>query len=271
VNYLAEIAMWSILGFGVLLFVLQMLAREAGFWAGRRSRRGAGEAEGVGVMVGALLALLSFVLALTLSFANTRFDERRVGTLAEANAIGTAWLRAEALGQPRGDEIARLLQEYAKLRRDDVVANRDSKALIELNQRISALQNEIWGHVMALTREQPNPITGQLQSSVNDVFDETTSERFAIMFRLPPQIVWLLLGLALLAMAALGYQLGLRERPFRTIATILTIAWTLVIVDILDLGATRIGTFRTNPQAYDWTLSSMQTPPQIPPVPAQPR
>ena len=37
----------------------------------------------------------AFVLALTLSFANTRFSERRAGTLAEANAIGTAWLRGQ--------------------------------------------------------------------------------------------------------------------------------------------------------------------------------
>jgi hypothetical protein len=49
-------------------------------------------------VVGGMLSLLAFVLALTLSFANTRFSERVEGTLAEANAIGTAWLRAEAIG-----------------------------------------------------------------------------------------------------------------------------------------------------------------------------
>jgi hypothetical protein len=59
-----------------------------------------------------MLSLLAFVLALTLSFANTRFSERVEGTLAEANAIGTAWLRAEAIGHVRGPEIAKLLEEY---------------------------------------------------------------------------------------------------------------------------------------------------------------
>jgi len=49
--------------------------------------------EGVGVLVGSLLGLLAFVLALTLSFASERFNERRLGTLAETNAIGTAWLK----------------------------------------------------------------------------------------------------------------------------------------------------------------------------------
>ena len=69
-------------------------------------------------MVGGLLGLLAFVLALTLSFGSARFEERRQGTLAEANAIGTAWLRAEATGHPRGSEIARLLEDYGRLRKD---------------------------------------------------------------------------------------------------------------------------------------------------------
>jgi len=45
--------------------------------------------EGVGGLVGSLLGLLAFVLALTLSFASERFNERRLGTLAETNALGT--------------------------------------------------------------------------------------------------------------------------------------------------------------------------------------
>jgi len=270
-QYLALIAAWSVAGFGVLLFVLQTLAREGGFWLGLRTGRRDGRAEGVGVMVGGLLALLAFVLALTLSFASARFEERRLGTLTEANAIGTAWLRAEAVGQPRGDEIARLLKEYAVLRRTDVVTGNDEAALARINQRVSALQNEIWGHVTALTRAEPNPVNASLQAAVNDVFDATTAERFAFGFRFPPQMVWLLLGLALLSMGALGYQLGLRGRPLRLIAALLTAAWTLVIVDILDLGAPRIGTFRTPPLAYDWTLSGMQAPIPVPPVPATAR
>jgi hypothetical protein len=270
VNFLAEIAAWSVLGFGVLLFILQALAYEAGFWIGRRTTQDIKEAEaGIGVIVGALLALLAFVLALTLSFANARFDERRQGGLNEANAIGTAWLRAEALGQPRGDEIAGLLLEYGKLRRENIMADRGSSSLGETNERVSALQNEIWGHLTAVTRDQQNPITASLQAAVNDVFDATTAERLAFAFRFPPQLVWLLLGLALLGMGAVGYQLSLRGNRFRFIAAVVMVAWSLVIVDILDLGAPRIGTFRTSPQAYDWNLSGMGQPIPIPSLPNQ--
>jgi len=104
-----------------------MLAHEAGYWFGSRRRAHGGEvqAEGVGVVVGGMLSLLAFVLALTLSFANNRFSERVEGTLVEANAIGTAWLRAEAIGHVRGPEIARLLEEYTRLRREFVSERRD--------------------------------------------------------------------------------------------------------------------------------------------------
>jgi hypothetical protein len=76
-----------------------------------------------------LLALLAFVLALTLSYASARFAERRSGALAEVNAISTAWSNAEAIGHPRGTEIARLLEEYTKVRLVFVEAARDGRRL----------------------------------------------------------------------------------------------------------------------------------------------
>ena len=85
-NTLAVIANWSVFAFALLLWVVQMLAHEAGYWVGsrRRAREGEVQAEGVGVVVGGMLSLLAFVLALTLSFANSRFSERVEGTLNEA-------------------------------------------------------------------------------------------------------------------------------------------------------------------------------------------
>ena len=70
---LANLAAWSFLAFGALLFIVQLAAHEVGFWIGRRQvTKGEGPGEGVGVLVGGLLGLLAFVLALTLSFASER-------------------------------------------------------------------------------------------------------------------------------------------------------------------------------------------------------
>ncbi|MGE3784434.1 MAG: hypothetical protein AB7H71_17055 [Alphaproteobacteria bacterium] len=209
------------------------------------------------------MALLAFVLALTLSFASERFNERRLATIAETNAIGTAWLRARAIGQPRGDEIARLLEEYTNLRMQFVQAPPDAAVLDDVNNRTNALQSAIWKEVSAIVREQPNPVSTSLMASVNEAFDTSAAGRFAFELRLPPQIFWLLMGLTLLGMAALGFQLGLRGSRIHGLAALVALTWTLVIVDILDMAASRIGYLRTSVAPYEWTLQSFQsgTPP----------
>lgn len=259
---LGRIAAWNLFAFGFLLFAVQLAAHEIGHWAGRRQvARGEAPGEGVGVLVGGVLALLAFVLALTLTFSSDRFQDRRQGTLAEANAIGTAWLRAKAIGQPDGEAIARLLEDYTKLRIAFVRADHDPPLLDDISQRTGALQTAIWDRVSALVRRQPTPVAASLMAAVNDVFDMTTAERFAFELRLAPQIFWLLIGLALLGMGTLGYQLALRGPRVLGLVVLLTATWTVVIVDILDLGSARIGHIRTSVAAYEWTLQGFQPPP----------
>ncbi len=264
---LAGIADKSILAFGLILLVVQLLAHAAGYWLGRRRRGSAAGSENVNVVVGAMLGLLAFVLALTLSFANARFAERRAGTLAEANAIGTAWLRAEAIDHPRGKEIARLLEEYTQVRRDYVVGGRDRDQLSELNQNTSNLQSSMWGNMTVIVHDQRDPVSTSLMSALNEVFDEGSVERFAFDLRLPPEVFWLLIGMTVLSVAALGYQFGLKGNPSGVLLLLLTVMWTAVIVDILDLASPRLGRFRTDTAAYGWTLQSFKTGVAVPPMP----
>ncbi len=264
---LATVADKSILAFGLIVLIVQLLAHAAGYWVGRRRGDSAASAENVGAVVGAMLGLLAFVLALTLSFANARFAERRAGTLAEANAIGTAWLRAEAIDHPRGKQIASLLEQYTRVRRDYVAAGRNRERTNELNQRTSNLQSSIWGHMMAIVRDRPDTVTTSLMASLNEVFDESAVERFAFDLRLPPQVFWLLIGMAVLSMAALGYQFGLKGNPSGVLLLLLTVMWTAVMVDILDLASPQLGTFRTATAPYDWTLQSFKTGVAIPLMP----
>jgi hypothetical protein len=270
-QFVSAIAAWSMVAFGALLFAFQLISNEIGFGLGRaRAAKSTGQAESVGVVVGGMLALLAFVLALTLSFANGRYSELRSGTLAESNAIGTAWLRAKAIGTPRGEAIAKLLEEYTAVRREFVTVGPDAAPLVELGNRTSKLQAEIWGHVSSIVREQPSPISASVMASVNDVFDASSAEWFNFSFRLPPQIFWLLVGMSLLAMGCLGYQLGLRQRPLRVLMPLLALMWTFVIVDILDLASARIGRFQTIAIAYDAVLESFKTPIPITPPPSAP-
>jgi len=266
-----EIAATSVVLFAAILFLLQSAAREVGYAIGRRHAvRHPGGGETVGIVVGAMLALLAFILALTLSFANTRFAERRADTLSESNAIGTAWLRAEAIGHPRGVVIARLIENYAQTRADFVRADNDPVTLDAITQRTQALQTQIWGNLAAIVREKPDTISAALQASLNDMFDAGSAARFAYSFRLPAGLFSLLIGMAMLGMGALGFQFGIRGIPTRLLSTLLVLLWTLVIVDILDLAAARVGAIRTGAAVYDWTIQGFGHDISIPPPPAAP-
>src|ERR1700752_496065 len=67
---------------------------------------------------------------------------------------------------------------------------------------------------------------------------------------------------------ALGYQLGLKGRRVHLLVVLLTLMWTAVIVDILDLASPRIGASRPSTAFYDCTLNGFKGGLQIPPLPA---
>jgi hypothetical protein len=256
----ADLAARSLLLFGLLLFTCQIVAYRLGYTLGHR-RRAAGRAQGaesVGLVVNSLLALLAFTLALTLSFASSRYSERRAGVLAEAKAIGTAWLRADAIGHPKGSEIANLLKQYGALRRDFVEVPRGSSVIDTINDRAAVLQSQIWERLSSIVRERPDDVSSSLMESLNDAFDASTAERFAIETKMPHQLFWLLVGMIFVSMTAFGYQLGLNGHDLRVLLILLVAVWTTILVVILDLSAPRIGVTRTSTAVYDWMLDSME-------------
>jgi hypothetical protein len=89
-----------ILGVFVVFAVLCLAAYEVGFRIGRWwQERTPDEKEGpTGMLVGSILALMAFLLAVTMGMASDRFDARRGLVLEEANSIGTTYLREAAAG-----------------------------------------------------------------------------------------------------------------------------------------------------------------------------
>src|SRR5262249_39289825 len=138
----------------------------------------------------------------------------------------------------------------------------------ELNRQTNALQSKMWGHMAAIVREQPDPVSASLMAALNDVFDQATAERFAYNLRLPSTIFWLLIGMTLLGTAALCHQLGLKGKRLNTLVPDLPLMGPAVIVDILALASPRIGAFRAGTAVYDWTLQGFKGGLQIPPLPA---
>ena len=104
---------------GVLLAfaTAALITSEAGFRHGCWwQERSPDEKEGPTTMiVGSLLALMAFLLAIAMGMASDRFDTRRGLVLAEANSVGTTYLRSGYLPAPASSEIRDLLRETREL------------------------------------------------------------------------------------------------------------------------------------------------------------
>jgi hypothetical protein len=100
--------MHTLTDFPLLIFAFSFLVLWASAWTGtqfRRRRRGqeAAEHEDVGVIEGAVLTLLALIIGFSFSMAVGRYDQRKNYEEAEANAIGTEYVRAGLL--PTADTV----------------------------------------------------------------------------------------------------------------------------------------------------------------------
>src|SRR3954449_12947957 len=100
----------------LLILAVVGAATLAGHLGGRYLRQHSGTLrEPFGVLQGALLGVVGLILAFGLSLAVGRYEDRRAATVAEANAIGTTYLRAQLLAEPARTRSLALLRSYNAL------------------------------------------------------------------------------------------------------------------------------------------------------------
>lgn len=87
----------SVVAATVFIGIIGFLAVGRNFGLRAITRHGETGLASSGSIEAAVFALLGLLIAFTFSGALTRFDERRGQVVAEANAIGTAYLRLDLL------------------------------------------------------------------------------------------------------------------------------------------------------------------------------
>ena len=260
--YVIEIAAQGLVLLWLALILVQAVSAWVGFRVGQRLSDSAKlKAEANGLVTGGILGLTAFVLALTLSFGTGRMAERRSGALEEANAIGTAWLQATALPDPRAASIATLLEDYAQTRLDFARAEFRAPELEALAGTTNDLQSRIWAEMTALLATRTDPHSVSLMNAINHVFDMTSAERLSLASGMPPRLVDILVVMVCISAAVAGYQLGLKQQRAPVQMGLLFVVWSGVIVTVLDFGAPRLGGFRTVTDPYIWTIEGFGQPP----------
>jgi len=232
-----------------LLFALMALAAyEIGFRVGRWWQgRTPDEKEGpTAILVGSLLALMAFLLAVTMGMAVDRYDSRRQLVLEEANAIGTVYLRAGYLPATASSETRGLLREYAPLRIDTA----DREQLAANFARSNEIQSELWAIVEPLARSSPDSqVLALYISALNDMIDLGETRLTAIVYaRVPETVIWLLFIGAVMTLGMVGFHAGLHRRRSLISALVLIIVLGAVMTLVVDLDRPRRGFLQVTQQ-----------------------
>ena len=237
VQTIDHIPLWAVF---LITTLILFTAAEIGFHLGKwRKQRSKDEEKGqTGALMGAALAMLAFLLAFTFGMAGSIHNARKSVLLEEANAIGTAYLRAQILPEPYSSKIKGLLQEYVDVR---LKGARSIKFIDEVKQAITRseeLHNELWALSVSLAKENSGSIfAGLFVDSLNKVIDLHSKRITAgIRNRIPMSIGITLSFVAILTMTLMGYQAGLTG--IRTLvarfALILAFASVMLLITELD-------------------------------------
>jgi hypothetical protein len=236
-----------VLGVFTVTIAAVLLAIELGFQVGMfRNRRGGADREApLSAITGAHFALLAFIMGFSFSQAADHFVARKRLILEEANAIGTAHLRAGLVGQAEGAALQKLFGEYAAVRASGARQDLEASELIEQSL---ALQAEIWQQVERLARRGlPTPLDALLVAAVNDVFDIHEMRVSAYQRnRIPPTLWGVLFLLLIVAMSGMGYFSSMNSKRNPVATTTLALSFSLVMLLIADLDRPRHGLLKTD-------------------------
>jgi hypothetical protein len=213
----------------------------------------------VGVIQGALLGILGLLLGFTFSMAIERYDQRRELVVNEANAIGTAWLRAGLLPGEHPQPTRDLLRDYVDVRLRVPAALRDPALLTEGLRRSAEIQAALWQHAEASAKEEPNDITATFIEAMNAVID-IDAERLAASRNRIPAGVWLILVLvAAVGCGTSAYAAGSQGVRSAFSSVLLPLLITAVILLIFDLTNERHGIIGVSQQPLTDVRNAIQS------------
>ncbi|MCC6869244.1 MAG: hypothetical protein IT522_10530 [Burkholderiales bacterium] len=239
------------------IFVVLVLAAALGVWlAGRRDALADGSRDDFNVIQTATLTLLGLIIGFTFSMALNRYDQRKNLEEEEANAIGTAYLRAELLPAERAAALKAALRQYTH-ERALLYVTRDAAQIAALDASAGKLQGDMWTIVRDVANEQPTPVHGLVVTSINDVINAQGYTQAAWWNRIPHGAWILMLMLAVCASFLVGLGVRHPDAKLRLIAMFpLIIAGSFFL--IADIDAPRSGVIRVAPMNLQTLEASLR-------------
>jgi hypothetical protein len=239
----------SVTEYPLLVFVISFFALWLATRIGTRLKRQNLEQEvreDFGVILAATLTLLGLIIGFSFSMATSRYDQRKNLEEAEANAIGTEYVRADLLPLADAAKVRALIRNYLD-QRVLFYTTRDEQSLREVDARTAQLQSELWSAILAPAAAQPTPVVALAVAGMNDVLNSQGYTQAAWWNRIPVAAWGLMGSIAIFSNLLLGY--GTRNaRAGRGLHLVLPLVVSVSFFLIADIDSPRRGVILVNPQ-----------------------
>lgn len=242
----------SFLIVGLLLLAL-LVATEFGYRMGRYLADGTNDPtkSQISSIQASILGVLALLLGFTFSLSLQRYDTRSEAVINEANAIGTAALRAGLVPDSVRAETQALIRDYLdlRIRASDISLDRveERNAVVRESSRVFDL---LWQNALKAAGEDPSPVrSGLFIQSLNDLIDAYGSRDAALARHVPEIVLFLMFGTLVLTASLVGYSSGVAGHRATFAAYTLLLLIILLVFIIIDLDRPRRGLIEVSQQS----------------------
>jgi hypothetical protein len=245
----------------LVVFVISVIVLSGSAWIGATLRTRNPEQtqrEDFGIVLGATLTLLGLIIGFSFSMATNRYDQRKNYEEAEANAIGTEYVRADLLPTTDAAKVSSLLKTYLDERILFYTA-RDDRQLQAIDAHTAQLQTELWSTVRLPAMAKPTPVSALVLSGMNDVLNSQGYTQAAWWNRIPTPAWGLMTIIAVCANVLVGY--GSHRGKGRSIfLLVVPLLASVAFMLIADLDSPRGGLIHVSPRNLLSLSKSLGTP-----------
>src|SRR6185437_4296080 len=198
------------------------------------------------IVQAATLTLLGLIIGFSFSMAVSRYDQRKNYEEAEANAIGTEYVRADILPADSAAAVRSELAKYIDLR-IRYYQTRESRLRRQIYADTTQLQAQMWTTVVAPAAAHPTPVIALVVSGMNDVLNSQGYTQAAWWNRIPTSAWGLLMAIAICGNILVGYSARTgKSKDVLHFVLPLVIAITFLL--IADIDSPRGGLIHVTPR-----------------------
>lgn len=245
-----------------LLVVLGLIAggvaaHELGFRLGALSRSADEPFDRqVALVRASTAALVAFLIGFAFSGAASRFIDRLDIIVKEANALGTAYLRADTIAEPYRGELKAALREYTA-DRVQLLSGKGRDQIEPLLAKVSGLHERMW-HSAIKGTEDNAPLMAVVLPPINEVIDMHSTHLAMARRHLPLPLMAALLGTVVINVSLLGFGNGRVGRRFSLLDAVYGAVLAVALWMTIDLDYPGFGFIRVINHSVVETLAAMK-------------